>query len=126
MEPYRSTLATTAIAVLGLFVAAHVLHPGNYEKASRTARVVAVTVEAASVPRVWTDPPHKLLGTEPAALMADSDTLLAHHLTMAPPPGARTLPRVSSTLAPPADKGRDADGDPIGDLIRGLDRDRNG
>jgi hypothetical protein len=35
MKRHRSTLATTAIAAFGLLVAAHVLHPGNYERSER-------------------------------------------------------------------------------------------
>lgn len=125
MERYRSTLATTALAALGLVVAAHVLHPGNYERVSRQARVVTVMAETPSVSTIWTDPPQRLHGTEPAALMAESSSLLAHRLTIALPPGARTVPRLSSTLLPPTTQGKDADGDPIGTLIRGLDLDQD-
>lgn len=123
MEHYRSTLATTAIAAFGLLVAAHVLHPGNYERSERNVRVVVVADETAAVPTIWADPPHRLHGSEPAALMANSGALLAHRPTMPLPPGVRTLPRLSSTLVHPAAQSRTAEGDPIGDLIRDLDLD---
>ncbi|MEG9526409.1 MAG: hypothetical protein MIL41_11665 [Hyphomicrobiales bacterium] len=57
MEHYRSTLATTAIAVFGLVVAAHTLHPGNYEVQTRPARPI-------SAPVAWTDPPARIAGPE--------------------------------------------------------------
>jgi hypothetical protein len=47
MEHYRSTLSTMAIAVLGLVVAARVLHPGNYEEQPRHTR--SATVQAMSI-----------------------------------------------------------------------------
>ena len=125
MEHYRSTLATTAIAALGLLVAAHVLHPGNYQRSDRSARTVVVTAEAASTPTLWADPPRRLHGSEPAALMVDSRALLAHRPTVALPPEARTPPRLSSKLVPPAAHDAAA-GDPIGDLIRNLDLDQDG
>ena len=125
MERYRSTLATTAIAAFGLLVAAHVLHPGNYERSERNVRVVVVADETAAMPTIWADPPNRLHGSEPAALMADSGALLAHRPTMLLSPGARTLPRLSSVLIRPAAQNRDADGDPIGDLIRDLDLDQD-
>lgn len=124
MEHYRSTLAVTAIAVVGLVAAAHVLHPGNYERSDRGARVVMVAVEAPSKPTAWTDPPTKLSSSEPAMLMADSATLLAHRATVTPPPGTRTVPRLSGELVPSAPHGKAAEGDPIGDLIHNLDLDQ--
>ena len=124
MEHYRSTLATNAIAVLGLVGAAHVLHPGNYERTGRQTRVVAIAREVPSTPTIWTDPPHRLHASEPAALMADSSTLLAHHPTIALPAGTRTFPRLPGALVPPVAERQHADGDPIGDLIHNLDLDR--
>lgn len=125
MEHYRSTLATTAIAAFGLLAAAHVLHPGNDERPERTVRVVMVANETAAGPTIWADPPRRLHGSEPAALMADSGALLARRPTMPLPPGVGTLPRLSSTLIHPAAQSGTADGDPIGDLIRNLDRDQD-
>lgn len=54
-------------------------------------------------------------------LMADSATLLAHHAMVAPPSGARAVPRLSGKLVPSVPQGKAAEGDPIGDLIRNLD-----
>lgn len=121
MEHYRSTLATTAVAVAGLLVAAHVLHPGNYEQPDRRARVVTVAINAPSTSTAWADPPGKLHGSEPALVMANSRSLLSHHMTVALPPGVRSSPRLSGKLMPPAPQGKAAEGDPIGDLIRDLD-----
>ncbi|MDN3569954.1 hypothetical protein QWZ18_04850 [Methylobacterium longum] len=125
MEHYRSTLATTAIAALGLFVAGHVLHPGNYATIDRKARVITVVAATSSTPSTWMDPPGKLHGSEPALLMADSRVLLAHRTTVALPPGARTWPRLSGKLVPAVAQGKAAAGDPIGDLIRNLDLDQD-
>lgn len=108
MEHYRSTLATTAVAVCGLLAAAHLLHPGNYENQPRAARpiaharVVAVTAEAAQASAPWVDPPGALRGAEPAALMAGSAAVLAPRLTVAPPAGSRMTPPLASTLTAPA------------------------
>ena len=125
MEHYRSTLATTAIAVAGLLVAAHVLHPGNYERSDRRARVVTVAIEAPLSPTIWTDPPAKLHSSEPAMLMKGSQALLADRPTVPLQPGARTSPILSGKLMPPARHEKAAKGDPIGDLIHNLDRDQN-
>jgi hypothetical protein len=119
--PLRSTLATTALAVCGLVAAAHVLHPAGAETGRRPARVVTVAAEAAPAPPPWTDPPVRLRGAEPAALFADSAAVLAPRLTMAPPPGALMARPLSSALVAP-EAGRKAAADPLGDLIRGLDR----
>jgi hypothetical protein len=125
MEHYRSTIATTAIAVLGLVAAAHVLYPGNYERADRQTRVVVITREATSAPTIWAGPPRRLHASEPASLMADSSALLAHRLTMSLPSGARMAPRLASTLAAPISPDRKFDGDSIGNLIRGLALDQD-
>ncbi|MCJ2050704.1 hypothetical protein [Methylobacterium sp. J-070] len=125
MEHYRSTLASTAIAVIGLLVAAHALHPGNYEQSDRRSRVVTVAIEAPSPPTIWSNPPRKLHSSEPAMLMADSQALLAHRPTVALQSGVRMLPTLSGRLVPPASHGNAAEGDPIGDLIRNLDLDQN-
>jgi hypothetical protein len=60
MEHFRSTLATTAIAVFGLAMAAHSLHPGNDAVQTHPARPVAAAVE----PAAWTDPPAHLSAPE--------------------------------------------------------------
>ncbi len=54
MEHYKSTLATAAIAAFGLVAAAHVLHPGNYERTTYPSRPVAtVALQDSS----WVNPP---------------------------------------------------------------------
>lgn len=125
MEHYRSTLATTAIAVIGLLVAAHVLHPGNYERPDRRARVVTVAIEAPSPATIWSDPPTKLYSSEPAMLMRDSQALLAQRPMVPLQPGARTSPLLPGKLVPRARHEEAAKGDPIGDLIRNLDLDQS-
>ncbi|MCJ2014063.1 hypothetical protein [Methylobacterium sp. J-076] len=54
MEHFKSTIATAAIAAFGLIAAAHVLHPGNYERTTYPSRpVAAVAPKAVS----WINPP---------------------------------------------------------------------
>lgn len=57
MEHYRSTLATAAVAALGLLAAAHILHPGNYEDLPRQMRTPVVSAEVPSNTMPWVDPP---------------------------------------------------------------------
>lgn len=56
MEHFKSTIATTAIAAFGLVAAAHILHPGNYERTTYPSRPVA-TVAAQPAPQAWVNPP---------------------------------------------------------------------
>ena len=98
MEHYKSTLGTTAIAAFGLLAAAHILHPGNYDRADRNVRVVVVTNEMAAAPMIWTDPPFKLYSSEPAALMEGSGALLAYSPTISLPLGTRMAPRLAGSL----------------------------
>jgi hypothetical protein len=65
MEHYKSTLATAAIAALGLVAAAHVLHPGNYERTTYPSRPVATVASQASA---WVNPPANLPVAETALL----------------------------------------------------------
>ncbi|SFL71054.1 hypothetical protein SAMN05192568_100919 [Methylobacterium pseudosasicola] len=109
MEHYRSTLATTAIAVFGLVVAAHTLHPGNYEVQTRPVRTVAVTAALST----WMDPPARMADVsrpEPrvseTAAATPSD-LLAPQMT-ALPPGLATTPALPSEMIAPAQKSRTA------------------
>ena len=53
MEHYRSTFAVTGIAVLGLVVAAGILHPGNFERSQRASAPRAGVPAAVA----WVDPP---------------------------------------------------------------------
>ncbi|GJD34529.1 hypothetical protein [Methylobacterium aerolatum] len=54
MEHFKSTIATTAIAAFGLVAAAHILHPGNFERTTYPSRPAATVVQQASA---WVDPP---------------------------------------------------------------------
>jgi hypothetical protein len=54
MEHYKSTFATTAIAAFGLLAAAHILHPGNYERTTHPSRPVAAVAPQVSA---WVNPP---------------------------------------------------------------------
>ncbi|MCJ2060916.1 hypothetical protein MKL09_30890 [Methylobacterium sp. J-048] len=108
MEHYKSTLATTAIAVFGLVVAAHTLHPGNYELQPRPARIAASTV----VPSTWMDPPARTAGADkPEARVsetarASASDLLAPQMAAVLPPGAVVAPALPSEMIAPADKAR--------------------
>ena len=64
MEHYKSTLATAAIAAFGLVTAAHVLHPGNYERTTYPSRPVAAVAPQAAA---WVNPPATLPVAEAAA-----------------------------------------------------------
>lgn len=57
MEHYRSTIAVTGIAVLGLVAAAGILHPANFERAARPAAKPAMSVSAPTEATAWVDPP---------------------------------------------------------------------
>ena len=74
---------------------------------------------------MWADPSRKLHGSEPAALMAGSGALLAQHSMLSLPPGTRMAPRLASSLAAPIIQDTKIGSDPIGDLIRGLELDRD-
>lgn len=54
MEHFKSTIATTAIAAFGLVAAAHILHPGNFERTTYPSRPVATVAAQATS---WTNPP---------------------------------------------------------------------
>lgn len=119
MEHHRFTLAATAIVVFGAVVATNVHHSGNRERADRQTRVVAITRDAPPAPTIWMDPPRRMHASEPAALMADGDALLAPRPTMSLPSGARMAPRLAGTLTAPVVRYGPITADPIGDLIRG-------
>lgn len=57
MEHFKSTIATTAIAAFGLVAAAHILHPGNFERTTYPARPVATVERQAAA---WVNPPASL------------------------------------------------------------------
>ncbi|WP_244498658.1 hypothetical protein [Methylobacterium sp. GXS13] len=108
MEHYKSTLATTAIAVFGLVVAAHTLHPGNYEVQPRAARGVA----AQAAPSSWMDPPARIAVTSKTdaavseSVRASASDLLAPQMAGLFPPGAVTAPALPSEMIAPAEKAR--------------------
>ena len=110
MEHYKSTLATTAIAVFGLVVAAHTLHPGNYEVQPRVARIAAAPTDPSPEPSTWADPPARLAVSEgvrsdPGLARPVSPDLSAPQMAaLLPPPGAVTAPALPSALTVPAEK----------------------
>ncbi len=101
MEHYRSTLGTTAVAVFGLVVAAHILHPGNYEVQTRPARPVM----AAAEPAAWTDPPARLAATETTGALA---ALTATRIAAVVPPAAVPAPALPAEMARPVEPSRKA------------------
>lgn len=72
MAHYRSTLATTAVAVAGLVAAAHILHPGNYETRTRAVRPDVASALAPGGAMGWADPPARPR-VEPAAVAQVQD-----------------------------------------------------
>ena len=123
MEHYRSTLAFAAFSACSFVAAGHILHPGNYDTQRRSTRVVTVVAEVPSPSPSWINPPTPLRGAEPAALTADSATVLAPRLTVALSQGETMAPLVPSTLVKPLPSARKAEADPLGELIRQLDHD---
>lgn len=112
MEHYRSTLATTAVAVFGLVAAAHILHPGNYQAQPRPLRPPAAVAIAAPA---WADPPADLrVAAAPPSRTSDvpgsSDTfgLLAPRMAAALAPGERMAPALPSTIASQPGRARKA------------------
>ncbi|MBE7243948.1 MAG: hypothetical protein INR63_03280 [Actinomycetospora chiangmaiensis] len=95
MEHFRSTLATTAIAVFGLAVAAYTLHSGD-------DAVQARPVAAAVQPAAWTDPPARLSATETTgAIRTDlrgSAPAEARAAAIPAPQEATVMPPVASPL----------------------------
>ncbi|MGU3538899.1 hypothetical protein [Methylobacterium sp. A54F] len=57
MEHFGSTLATTAVAALGLVAAAHILHPRDLVAEKPRARSVTVLVAEPAQASAWVDPP---------------------------------------------------------------------
>lgn len=116
MEHYRSTLATTAVAVFGLVAAAHILHPGNYEAQPRPVRApMAVAADATA----WVDPPAELraAGAPPnraadvpapsdVPVLSDVPGLLAPRMLAVLPPGATMAPPLPSAMASPPGRER--------------------
>lgn len=97
MEHYRSTLGTAAVASVGLLVAAHLLHPGNFEELPRAARPVPAQSEAASTPvAVRVDPPFDLY-MRPSALSPEM-AVLAPRLTAPLPAGMTMMPILPAAM----------------------------
>lgn len=94
MEHFKSTIATTAIAAFGLFAAAHILHPGNFERTTYPSRPVAtVAVQATS----WTNPP----ALEPVAKQAELSVPVKVEAP-APAPVAWTSAKADASSPAPA------------------------
>ncbi|WCS24197.1 hypothetical protein LOK46_24130 [Methylobacterium sp. NMS14P] len=105
MERYPSTLATTGAAVLGLIVAAHVLHPGNFEEQPRRSRAATVTTEMTATTVAWVDPPTPMQRSAEAAPVIDTAALLAPRVTVTPPPEAiMVAPLRRELVAPPTSR----------------------
>ncbi|MBE7203874.1 MAG: hypothetical protein INR70_39610 [Parafilimonas terrae] len=102
MEHFKSTLATAAIAAFGLVTAAHVLHPGNFERTTYPSRPVAAVAPQASAPQVsaWVNPPASL----PVAAPVEAPKPVAE--TVAPLPVAWTSATVPPVEASPAPASR--------------------
>ena len=123
MEHYRSTLAFTAFAACGLVAAGHILRPGNYNTHRHPVRIAIVTAEAPSDSSFLFNPRVTLQGVVPAALEADSATVLAPRLTVVLSGNAIMEPPVPSALVKPVPSMREVKADPLGELIRRLDHD---
>lgn len=120
MEHYRSTLAFTAFAACSLVAAGHILRPGNYDTPRHPTRIVAMTAEAPSPSPLLFNPQVMLRGVEPAAIEADSATVLAPRLTLAVSRNELAVPPRPSALVKPIPLARKAKTDPLGELIQRL------
>lgn len=145
MEHFKSTIATAAISAFGLYAAAHILHPGNFERTTYPSRPVAAVATPASA---WVSPPATPVAP---AVKADASEILpspvawtsanaaapARTTELAPEPrrtAKASRKRMSQRRAPmrEAALGRPVQApaaaqtaprnriDPIGDIIRGL------
>ncbi|MBE7244551.1 MAG: hypothetical protein INR63_06345 [Actinomycetospora chiangmaiensis] len=93
MEHFRSTLATTAIAVFGLAVAAHSLHPSNRDVLTTPPRPVAAVAQ----PAAWTDPPARLAAPETTgAIRTDLRSVVPAN----PLPSAVPAPQQAAVMPP--------------------------
>ncbi|MFC6789803.1 hypothetical protein ACFQE0_09360 [Methylobacterium komagatae] len=92
MEHFKSTIATTAIAAFGLVAAAHILHPGNFERTTYPSRPVATVASQATS---WTNPP----ALQPVAKQAE---LPAPVKVEAPAPVAWTSAKADASSSAPA------------------------
>ena len=91
MEHFKSTIATTAIAAFGLVAAAHILHPGNFERTTYPSRPVATVASHAAA---WVNPPAMLpVAQEVREVAAKADTAPAQP---APVPVAWTSARAEA------------------------------
>ena len=129
MEHIRSTLATTAAAVLGLVVAAHVLHPGNFEEQQRPAKRPDAVAMAPAPATVWTDPPAASRGVATPTAVAGADASSAPRATVAPPLEAMMTPALPQEMTAPRARARKAiraarSGD--GSAVRRVARSRQG
>jgi hypothetical protein len=100
MEHFRSTLATTAIAVFGLVVAGYSLHSGHD---AVQARPVAVAAQ----PAAWTDPPARLSATETTGTIRTDlrgAAISAPQQVAAMPPVAAPLPGPMAEASEPLRK----------------------
>ncbi|MFD0937115.1 hypothetical protein [Methylobacterium trifolii] len=77
MEHVRSTIATTAFAVLGLVAAAHVLHPRDAALDKTSPARDAVLSGQASAQGAWVSPPARTASVAPASSRSDRRTILA-------------------------------------------------
>ncbi|GBU16935.1 hypothetical protein AOPFMNJM_4249 [Methylobacterium jeotgali] len=126
MEHYKSTLAVTSTAVVGLLLAARILHPGNYEREPRGPKAGGDTV---TVSTDWADPPRRAPITVAAKGPSPGVRAILAPQAMTPDPTAGFVPIAETvsakSLMKPARKASTGD-DPIGRLIRDLDKGRDG
>ncbi len=95
MEHYRSTLGTAAVAAIGLFVAARVLHPGNFEYSPRVVRPVQSHAATTST-SARSDPPNGVY-MRPSASSSEM-AVLAPRLTAPLPAGMKMMPVLPAAM----------------------------
>lgn len=91
MEHFKSTIATTAVLVAGLIMAAHVLHPRDPAFETRRGKPVAAAT-------AWSDPPVR--AAEPAATVAAMRTPRPASFTLLPVAMTASLSGPEITVQP--------------------------
>lgn len=94
MEHFKSTLATAAIAAFGLVTAAHVLHPGNFERTTYPSRPVATVASQASA---WVNPPASPVVSAPVAVAEPVAVTTAQAESVPVAWASATVPPVEAT-----------------------------
>jgi hypothetical protein len=126
MEHGKSSLGVASIAIVGLLVAARILLPGNDAQEARSANARGGTV---TVSTDWADPPRRApIQVSASGPSRDMRAILSRE-AMSQNRTSGFVPVADAATATPVGKPAyeaSAGGDPIGRLIRDLEKGRDG